>query len=217
MLHRLTDWEDNGYNDSDFWVSVYDDEKNVVRAVLKGSTRFAGFFGGDIPDIGQPITDPAILQKALRVLADHIYSVIRAAETREVMEPSAVEKGTILRLLRSVRHKGALIADGTVGEVFWSGAYGHFYSNGYNRPDRNNTRVGITLANGSSAYVALSACRLNREPVDDEKLRQRAGELAQRCGFSQMTGEKCAWNSENYALALLQRTDSQHNNDLIAA
>lgn len=216
MLHRLTEWEDNGYNDSDFWVSVYDDEKNAVRAVLKGSTRFAGYHDGG-PDIGKPIANLAVLQKALRVLADHIYSVIRAAEYRDVLEPSTAEKGTILRLLRSVKHKGALIAEGTVGELFWIGAYGHFYRNGYNRPDRENTRVGLTLADGSSAYVALSACRLNREPHDDEQLRVRAWDLAQNCSFSQMTGEKCAWNSENYALTLLQRTNGQHNSDLIAA
>ena len=93
MLHRLTEWEDNGYNDSDFWVSVYDDETNAVRAVLQGSTRFAGFDGGG-PDIGQPISSLAILQKALHVLAEHIYTVIRAAEYREVLEPAAIAKGS---------------------------------------------------------------------------------------------------------------------------
>jgi hypothetical protein len=214
MLHRLTEWEDNGYHDSDFWVSVYDDEKNAVRAVLKGTTRFACSGGGG-PDIGQPISNPVILQNALRLLSDHIYTVIRAAEYRDTLEPSKAEKGTILRLLRSVKHKGALIANGTVGEVFWCGAFGHFYRKGYNRPDRDNTRVGLNLSDGSSAYVALSACRLNREPDDDEKLRIRAWELAQNCSFSMMTGEKCAWDSDNYALALLER--SQHDNVLSAA
>ncbi len=214
MLHRLTEWEDNGCNDSDFWVSVYDDEKNIVRAVLNGSTRFAGFSNGG-PDIGQIISDPVILKKAIRLLSDHIYTAIRAVEDGQIKEPSTVERGTTLRLLRSVKHKGALIAEGTIGQVFWSGAHGHFYSKGYNRPHRNNTRVGLNLADGSSAYVALSACRLDREPDTDEDLKKRAWELAQCCDFSHMTGEKCAWDSENYALALLQR--SHHESDLITA
>jgi hypothetical protein len=216
MIHRLTEWEDNGPNDSDFWASVYDDGKNEVRAVLKGSTRFAGYRDGG-PDLGQPISDPTILQKALRVLTDHIYTIIRAAEYRGVLEPSKAETGTILRLLRSVKHNGAKIAEGTVGEVFWIGAYGQFYRNGYNRPGRDNTRVGLNFADGSSAYVALSACRLNRDPDDDEEMGICAWELAQHCGFSRMTGEKHAWDSENYALALYQRTYCQHDNELIAA
>lgn len=205
MLHRLTSWEDNGCNDSDFWVSVYDDQKDEVRAVLQGTTRFAGYSDGG-PDIARPISDPEVLQKALRLLTEFIFTAIQAAETRDVMEPSKIEKGTSLRLVRPVKHKGAVIAAGTTGKLFWSGAFGQFYDKGYNRPDRTNTRVGLTLKDGSSVYVALAACRLDREPADDDQLRVRAQELTQNCSFSQMTGEKCAWDSENHARALYERT-----------
>jgi hypothetical protein len=206
MLHRLTEWEDNGTQDSDFWVSVYNDETNEVEAVLSGSTRFAGYAAGQGPDLGTPISDPAILQKALRVLADHIYKMLRDAEDRNVMEPVAVERGTMVRLLRDCKHKGDVTREGTVGRVFWSGAFGQFFRNGYNRPGRENTRVGINLEDGKAVYVALSACRLNREPDDDEELGICAWELAQNCQFSRMTGKKHAWDSENYAQALYART-----------
>ena len=122
-----------------------------------------------------------------------------------------------MRLLRPAKHKGAPIPEGTVGEVFWSGAYGQFFRKGYNRPGRSNTRVGLNFADGSSAYVALSACRLNREPDDDEELGSCARELAQNCAFSRITGEKHAWDSENYALALYQRTYCEPEKELIAA
>jgi hypothetical protein len=216
MLHRLTEWEDNGYNDSDFWVSVYDDAANEVHAVLKGSTRFAGYSDGG-PDLGLPISDPAILQKALRVLTDHIYTTIRAAEYRDILEVSVAEKGTNLRLLRPVKHKGTLVPEGTVGEVFWSGSFGQFFRKGYNRPGRENTRVGLNLVDGTSAYVALSACRLNREPDDDDALGICAWKIAQGCSFSRMTGEKHAWDSENYARTLYERTYCQLESNLIAA
>jgi hypothetical protein len=204
-LHRLTEWEDNGYEDSDFWVSVYDDVANEVKAVLRGTTRFAGYAPGQGPDLGQPISDFATLQKALCLLADRIFKLIRSAEDKDVFEPVAVELGTFVRLLRNCKHKGVVIPAGTVGKVFWSGAFGQFFRNGYNRPGRENTRVGISLDDGSIAYVALSACRLNREPEGNESLRTRAHALAQNCEFSRMTGKRHAWDYENYAKALFKK------------
>ncbi len=105
MLHRLTEWEDNGYDDSDFWVSVYDDETNEVRAVHAGSTRFAGNAPGEGPDLGQPISDPAVLQNAIRLLGEHIFRLLRETEDKDVLEPVAVERGVCVRLLRDCRHK----------------------------------------------------------------------------------------------------------------
>ena len=206
MLHRLTEWEDNGYNDSDFWVSVYDDETNTLRSVLSGSTRFAGYAPGQGPDLGEPISDPQTLQKALRALAEHIHDLLSKAEHHDVYEPDHVERGATVRLLRTCKHKGTVGHEGAVGKVFWSGAYGQFFRKGYNKPGRENTRVGIELADGTTAFVALSACRLNREPEDDEELGIRAWELAQNCEFSKATREKHAWDSLNFAKALYLKT-----------
>ena len=75
MLHRLTEWEDNGPQDSDFWVPVYDDEVNEVRGLLSGSTRFASYASGHGPDLGTPISNPAILERALELLRDHIFQL----------------------------------------------------------------------------------------------------------------------------------------------
>lgn len=220
MLHRLTEWEDNGYDDSDFWVSVYDDETNEVRAVLSGSTRFAGYAPDHGPDLGQPISDPVVLQNAIRLLAEHIFRRLRETEDKDVLEPVAVERGACVRLLRDCQHKNLVLPTGTVGRVFWSGAFGQFFRNGYNRPGRQNTRVGISLIDSTTAYVALSACRLNREPERNESLQTRAWELAQHCEFSRMTGKKHAWDSENFAKALFKKMNGaalQRNGDMVAA
>ena len=143
MLHRLTEWEDNGYSDSDFWVSVFDDESNQIRAIMSGSTRFAGYAPGHGPDLGQPISDLAILQRALQALKNFIFTAIRAAEYSDVLEPSKVERGTKLRLLRNCKHKGLTIPVGTAGVVFWSAAYGKFYDKGYTGLDAITLALGL--------------------------------------------------------------------------
>lgn len=203
MLHQLTSWEDNGYNDSDFYVSVWDDEAREVRAIEVGSTRYASC--GTV-QCGTPIKSPDALADALQWLAGHIYERIAAAELLDVLEPQDAPLGAFLTTLRPIKPRNAaIIPAGTTGKVFWCGAYGQFYAKGYNRPCRGNRRVGLRLENGDSVYVALSACRLADEPLSVEDLASRAWDLAQNCGFSAATGVKCAWDSENYALALYQQ------------
>jgi len=46
-LYLLSEWEINGYNDSDFECAVWDTEQNEVRCILLGSTRFAGSYSGE--------------------------------------------------------------------------------------------------------------------------------------------------------------------------
>ena len=202
MLHKLTEWEDNGYDDSDFYISVWDDEAGAVRQIEVGSTRYAG---GGAPVDARPVADPVVLDAALRWLAGAIFGQLRSAEDRDVLEPQDAPIGTILRTVRLVRPRNAApVPVGTVGEVFWCGAFGQFYAKGYNRPCRENRRVGLRLADGSSVYVALNACRLDVEPLSDADLMSRSWDLAQNCGFSHAVGCK-AWDSKNYAADLYQR------------
>lgn len=203
MLHKLTSWEDNGYHDSYFYVSVWDDEARTVRAIETGSTAYSG---GNSECSYPPISDVNALRDAITWLADYIYNVIRPQEHADVLEPQAAELRADYRLTRAVKHKGEKYESGLVGRAFWSGAYGQFYRNGYNRPNRANTRVGLELTDGRKVFVALSALRCNREPLSDTELRSRAWNLAQNCQFSRATKEKHAWDSANYALSLYQRT-----------
>ena len=200
MEYALTEWEDNGYHDSYFYAAVWDTELRTVRAIQTGATAYAGGIR-QFP----PIQDHAMLAEALAWLAEHIFNVIRGAEHRDVLEPKAVAPRDELRLTRNVRHKGETLAAGLQGRVFWSGAYGQFYRNGYNKPGRENTRVGLELTDGRRVFVALGACRHDREPMTDGELRQRALALSENCGFSFACGCK-AWESANYALALYKNT-----------
>lgn len=211
MLHKLTSWEDNGYHDSYFYISVWDDQKREVRAIETGSTAYAGGSPeGDAP----AISDPKVLMDALVWLQGHIYTAIREAEHRDVLEPQAAKRGDMVRLLRDCKHDGKVYRAGTVGEVCWSGAYGQFFAKGYNRPGRGNTRVGIRISpepNAPMLFFPLKACRLDREPMGDTELQERAARLALHCGFSVATGLKHAWDSRNYALDLLKSVEGQSN------
>ncbi len=197
-LHSLCSWEDNGYHDSYFYDAVWNDETNAVERVSTGATAWAGGIT-QIP----AVKDVRIVLQALDWLANHIYGAIRDAEYRDVLEPQAAPHGTELELIRDVKHKGAVIKAGTWGDVFWSEAYGTFYRNGYNKPCRENIRVGLRLPDGSKAFVALKACKLKREPMSDAELLERATRLAEDCKFGAAVGMK-AWESSNAARALYE-------------
>ena len=201
VLYRLSEWEDNGYHDSYFHVALWNEDKQIVERVEFGATAYAGGWNYMAETLA-PTKE--IVGKACAWLANVIYRQIWAAEQGDVLEPKAVSKGQDLRLIRSARNKGVTVPKGAVGRVFWSGAYGTFYKNGYNRPGRNNIRVGLELTTGERVFVALSACRLDREPMGDEELRQRAENLSLHCSFRSALTAKGGWDSKNFALAVLQ-------------
>lgn len=203
MMHKLCSWEDNGYHDSYFYEAVWNDETCQVEGVQTGSTAYAGGIGGY-----PAIKDENMLMQAITWLSEHIYKRIREAEYRDVLEPNEAPHGAEMQLLRDVKYKGTVIPKGTWGDVFWSQAYGQFFRKGYNRPGRGNIRVGLRLPDGERVFVALSACRLKREPMTDAELHQRAVELAKHCGFGTACGMK-AWESDNPARELYTRMTQQ--------
>ena len=200
-LYRLADWEENGYHDSYFYVALWNEGTQQVESVEYGATAYGG--GWNYTAETEAPT-PEIVAKACAWLADRIYAQAHAAEQRDVLEPATVTKGQDLRLTRNARNKGVKIPAGAVGRVFWSGAYGQFYRNGYNRPGRDNTRVGLELTTGERVFVALDACRLDREPMPDAELRQRAEALSLGCAFGKALSLKHAWDTHNFALAVLK-------------
>lgn len=56
-LYLITEWENNHYDDSDFFAGIYDDETKKCKAVMIGTTRFAG--GIQYPE-NQPLTDEIV-------------------------------------------------------------------------------------------------------------------------------------------------------------
>lgn len=186
-LYAVTDeWEHNGYDDSDFYRVVYNPNTRSLARFETGSTRYGGRPWPGSEFVKPEATPPEVWSAAEAVAADLYAAGLARLEHLRVFEPGPKDCaiGTVLRTTRACRSKAAgTIPAGSVGEVFWSGSYGTFYRNGYKQPNRENTRVGLRLRDGSRVFVALSACRLDREPMSPAEIREKALERASKRDF----------------------------------
>jgi hypothetical protein len=62
------------------------------------------------------------------------------------------------------------LEEGLIGEVLDTQVWGTFYRNGYNRPDRSNTRVLVKFETGETHWVGANRLRLDEEPRSEEEL-----------------------------------------------
>jgi len=167
--------ERNGYHDSDFYAIVWDEAEGRLTSVLYDTTR--GASGGSAT---VDATEEVIEKARAWVLEVDIRNEI-AREARRVEEPGPgdIKKGDRLRLKEAVTFKDKKSGEtieaeaGESGAVIWKGAFGTFYRNGYNKPDRGNTRVGLKLDDGRVIFAGLDKFRLDREALTDEEIRER--------------------------------------------
>lgn len=178
-LATLYTWEHNGYDDSDFYAVVWDRADGIIRNVLTGSTRWAGGIRS-FPSC----TDEDELYAAERQLARVMFKALRDAEHRDHFTPDDAERGQELELLVDGKWSDRITGTvhqyraGDVGVVFWCHAYGTFYRKGYNKPGRDNRRVGLNFDDGRKIFVMLKKCKKPGEPMSDFTLMKRARILA---------------------------------------
>ena len=198
MLYKLCDYEQNGYHDSYFYWSIYDSEKEDIIQYEYGATAY----GSTKSDLQFEKLTKDIVEKAISLLSDHIFNKLQA----DALEPSGVENGEKVKLLKDVKFKnkktGKTIeaSAGTVGKVFWQKAYGQFYANGYNRPNRDNTNLGIEFESGEIIFTGLK--NVSRS-FSQEEIREKANNLARECQFQTYNSSWSGWTSQNFALAIL--------------
>ena len=182
----LAHYERNGHSDSDFLVVFFDRSTGSIGQHEYGSTRYAANPGGDafFAGLRRDISDE--VRAEIRDTIRTKWAALLTAEDSDCVltpSPAQVSHGTEVRFAAAPgKRSKACWAIGDVGEIFWSKAYGTFYKNGYNHPDRANTRVGVRLANGTTVFAPLSALRLNRE-VDTEGIAQQADRAARELRF----------------------------------
>jgi hypothetical protein len=110
----LTDWEINGYDDSDFMCSYYDDATNVIGFHCYGSTRYPSAtviaIGGGITSVevgGESLLMPnaEVVEKARLALEEHIFQRLTNADKRLVDEPDVddLREGIEVRLTTNAR------------------------------------------------------------------------------------------------------------------
>lgn len=191
-------WEDNGYHDSDFEAAIWDSETEEMTTFLEGSTRFGGGTRVEKALGAVKLYDcPEEVRDRFRAWAcREAAKLCHDAEKRRIMnpEPGDIIKGDHLVTTRIVRpRKKPAIPIGTKGRVFWSGSYGH------NRPNRNNTRVGIKTEGGEAHFLALDACRLDKpvEPVEPIERRMLDSYDQGQFNVAPLTTAR-AWLSESY-------------------
>ena len=101
-IFKLCEWEVNGYNDSDWLMSVYDDELNTISTIMIGTTRFASginYHGAQDPT-------PEIVERARLVLVETIHQRLIAADRVATLTPDNVSVDEVVCLIAP--HKNAV-------------------------------------------------------------------------------------------------------------
>jgi len=108
----LAEYENNGYNDSDFFAVVWDIENQCVKTIEYGSTRHAGSYGCVID------ATPEI--RALAELAKQKAKESYRIE-QEFQFAKLADKGKIV-VIHGFKRGKKVSLNGLQGEVFWVGA-----------------------------------------------------------------------------------------------
>lgn len=114
--YLLTDFELNGYDDSDFIAGYFDTEICEIEFTCYGSTRYPsasmiGFSGNSqtstVSINGEPLLFPTteVVEQARQALEEHIFLRMTAEEKRRVEEPDEphMQVGLRVRLIASAR------------------------------------------------------------------------------------------------------------------
>lgn len=179
----LTDWEINGYNDSDFMCSYYDDVTNTIGFFEYGSTRFPSAtmisIGGGITSVvvdGENLLAPnaEVVEKARLVLEESIFQKLKAADKRLVDEPGVEDLRAGLRVRLTgkarmqLRYSSACIKCSGTGK--WV------------NPRNDNDKRDCFACKGSGKHVG-------------EKVKSEDGKLAYKELPVGLTGEVIDWGS----------------------
>jgi len=147
----IRDYERNGYNDSDWYMVVWNEEKGGPETIEFASTR-----GWSYPCYGsKPDATPEVLAKyqAWEAEAERKY---QAAQAEKRAKTPA--RGKTLKVV-----KGRKVPIGTVGVCIWTGAARYGY--------KVTERVGIKDASGNVHWTAMS----NVEVVLSEEQGENGG------------------------------------------
>ncbi len=143
--------EYNGYHDSDFYATVWDEEQGCVREIEDGTTRAyapSKYHRADASDDVRAkarawyASNPDI-RKGAKVRLERAFAAIRVGDEVEIVA-------------------GRKIAKGTKGEVVWVGR-DSFNPKAY--------RIGLRLPDGSRVFTAMgNAEKLNFNPPSDAEI-----------------------------------------------
>lgn len=169
--------ENNGYNDSDFFAIVWDEEEQCIKSISDGTTRFAA----------PPKYHRADASEEVRAKADNW---LRTVYLPPLAKKSLIKQRTSLETLQFGEQvaivKGRKYPIGTKGEVF--GVYANQFYRDYSRKgwsvkikrfDPKSKNVGIRLPDGSRIFTSLANVeRLSTAVPTQEEISGEANRLA---------------------------------------
>jgi hypothetical protein len=136
----LSTSEENGYDDSDFYALVWNEEKGAPEKVMYASTRFWSY-----PCVVSIDATPEVRAKFEAWWDEQQREIRRARQAREAAEP---RKGKTIRVVR-----GRKVPIGTTGVCIWRGQGKAF--TWYQARNGAPERVGLKTENGEVFWTAL--------------------------------------------------------------
>lgn len=136
--------ERNGYHDSDFFATVWDEEQNCVRTIEDGTTRCYAPSKYGRADATEEVRAKARAWWSREVGPKQGRSVLLGQRL-------AIDVGSTVEVV-----KGRKIAKGTVAEVVWKGRDGFYRSYGltFVLPPRA-FRLGLRLKDGTRVFTSM--------------------------------------------------------------
>lgn len=137
--------ERNGYHDSDFYATVWDEEQGCVRTIEDGTTRFYAPSKYSRADATPEVRAKARAWWAATVGPKQAYAVLMGRRV-------AIDLGSKVEVI-----KGRKVAKGTTGEVVWKGRDAYYRTFGYNpfTLPAKAYRIGIRLDDGSRVFLSM--------------------------------------------------------------
>ena len=143
----LCEYEKNGYNDSDFFAVVWNDETDSLKVIEYGSTRHGGYYGCTVD------ATPETVAKA-REFKENILA--RERFEKEQLMSGFAEKGK-LATVANAKGKNARF-NNCQGVIFWEGV--DKFAPHYLAKHGANRRVGIEF-DGEKAFFSGDEVHVN--------------------------------------------------------
>lgn len=163
----LAEYENNGYDDSDFFAIVWDYATDSLKSVMFGTTRAGGDWGCSV-DATPEVVALAKQQKEANVAADKARF--------DALRNHMADKGK-LATVSGVKGKNAGL-NNSQGLIFWVGAdsYAPHYA-------KDAVRVGIEV-NGQKHFVSGKNIFVNNSEKNCEEVATEFRIFKNVCGFS---------------------------------
>jgi len=140
--------EMNGYHDSDFYATVWDEAQGCVREIFDGTTRCHAPSKYHRADASDEVLTKARDWWASTIGPRNAYSTLMGQRVR-------IDVGAEVEVI-----KGKKVEKGTKGIVCWKGEDAFYrrpyYSAGLNLYDPRKYRIGIKLSDGTKVFTSLA-------------------------------------------------------------